>query len=70
MICEYNKILPKILEISAFKREKDRFFDLYEISDFALVNYIWKITIYKADEKKEIFVNAHSPIVLKWKVAG
>ena len=45
-----------------------RFLDFYEISDFALINYIWNITIYKADEKKDIFVNAHSPIVLKWKL--
>ena len=61
-------IPPKLLVIIEFKREKKRFFDFYEISDFALVNYIWNITIYKADEKKHIFVNAHSPIVLKWKV--
>ena len=44
------------------------FFYFYEISDFGLVNYIGNTTIYKADEKKDIFVNAHSPTVLKWKL--
>ena len=29
-----------------------KFFDFYEISDFALVNYMWNMKIYKADEKK------------------
>ena len=48
-----------MFDVNEFQREKKRFLDLYEISDFALVNYIWNITICKADEKKDIFLNAH-----------
>ena len=34
------KITSKLFEINEFKKEKKRFFYFYEISDFALVNYI------------------------------
>ena len=50
-LCEFIKIPPKLLEISAFKRGKKGFFDLYEISDFPIKNYMWNIIIHMADAK-------------------
>ena len=66
-LCEYIKIPPKLFDIIEFKRGKNIFLDFYEISDFAIVNYIWNLTIYKVDEKKEIFSNAHLTFNFKQK---